>query len=185
MKQLSDFHPNPANPRTIEDKDFHLMVGSLKESPWMMRLRPIVVDENRMILAGLQRFNGLLHLKYTEVPDDWIVDADNLTPEQKNEFIVKDNAHYGTWDWRVAPDVWGTQPMEEWGIVPEWPDAETKPAVTHRRTTSTGEEEAFEVMLSTSDKKELKAILQRVKRKQGLSKLSEALMYIVTNHPKK
>ena len=42
---------NPHNPRTIKDYKFNKLVQSIKEFPEMLKLRPIVVDENNIIQA--------------------------------------------------------------------------------------------------------------------------------------
>ena len=49
-----------------------------------------------------------------EVP---IIKAENLTIEQQNEFIIKDNVSGGEWDWDVLANEWNTDDLEEWGVV--------------------------------------------------------------------
>ena len=51
MVPLESLHKNPKNPRIIKDDKFKKLVQSIKDDPWFMRLRPIIYDENGMILG--------------------------------------------------------------------------------------------------------------------------------------
>ena len=42
--------------------------------------------------------------------------AENLTEEQKKEFIVKDNVGFGEWDWDMIANEWDTDLLEDWGL---------------------------------------------------------------------
>jgi len=48
-----------------------------------------------------------------EVP---IIFADNLTPEQEKEFIIKDNSSFGEWDWDLLANEWETEQLIDWGM---------------------------------------------------------------------
>jgi len=95
MIKVGEIKDNPNNPRLIKNPRFYKLVESIKKFPEMLSIRPIVVDEDNMVLGGNMRFKALQHLKYQEVP---VIKVDNLTPEQKEEFIIKDNNHFGEWD---------------------------------------------------------------------------------------
>jgi len=111
--KLSEIKPNPKNPRLIKDEKFKKLVKSIKEFPQMLELRPIVVDENNIILGGNMRFKALKEAGHTEVS---IVRANDLTSEQKDEFIVKDNVGFGEWDWDSLANEWDVDKLEEWGL---------------------------------------------------------------------
>ena len=81
-----------------------------------MPLRPIVIDENKIILGGNMRFKALKELGYKEVPADWIKAAKDLTEEQKKEFIIKDNVGFGSWDFDVLANEWDSDLLEGWGL---------------------------------------------------------------------
>jgi hypothetical protein len=49
---------NPSNPRIIKDDKFKKLVKLIKEFPEMLEKRPIVVDENNMILGGNMRLKA-------------------------------------------------------------------------------------------------------------------------------
>jgi len=111
--KLSEIKPNPKNPRLIKDEKFKKLVKSIIEFPQMLELRPIVVDENNIILGGNMRFKALKEAGHTEVS---IVRANDLTSEQKDEFIVKDNVGFGEWDWDTLANEWDADKLDEWGL---------------------------------------------------------------------
>jgi hypothetical protein len=104
---------NPDNPRIIKDSKFHKLVKSIKEFPEMLKLRPIVVNNDMVVLGGNMRLRACKEAGLKEV---WIMKADNLTEEQQKEFIVKDNVGYGQWDWDILANEWDTELLEDWGL---------------------------------------------------------------------
>jgi len=104
---------NTNNPRIIKDDKFKKLVKSIKEFPEMLELRPIVVDENMIVLGGNMRLKACIEAGLKEVH---ITIADNLTEEQKKEFIVKDNVGFGEWDWDMIANEWDTNLLEDWGL---------------------------------------------------------------------
>jgi hypothetical protein len=79
----------------------------------MLKLRPIVVDEDFMVLGGNMRLKASKEAGLSEV---WIDIAEGLTEEQKKEFIVKDNVGFGEWDWAMLGNEWNTIKITEWGL---------------------------------------------------------------------
>ena len=115
--KLSTIKPNPNNPRIIKDEKFHKLVKSLETfGEKMMPLRPIIVDENNIILGGNMRFKALKELKYKEVPFDWIKSTNDMTEEEKKEFIIKDNVGFGDWDFDMLSNEWDSELLNEWGL---------------------------------------------------------------------
>ena len=98
--KLSDLKVNPNNPRTIKDARFKKLCNSIRDFPKMMALRPIVIDRanGNLILGGNMRYNALKALKFTEIPDEWVRDAAELTEDEKRRFIVEDNISFGECD---------------------------------------------------------------------------------------
>jgi DNA modification methylase len=114
--QIKEIKVNPKNPRIIKDARFQKLVKSIEEFPEMMKLRPIVVDADGMILGGNMRYKALQHLGFKEIPDEWVKRADELTEEQKKRFIIADNAPYGEWDWDILANEWDAPKLSDWGI---------------------------------------------------------------------
>ena len=116
MKQqvkISKVKGNPSNPRIIKNDKFKKLVTSIKEFPEMLKLRPIVVDEDMMVLGGNMRLKASKDAGLTEV---WIDVAEGLTEEQKKEFIVKDNVGFGEWEWDMLANEWDSVQLAEWGL---------------------------------------------------------------------
>ena len=116
MKQqvkISKVKGNPSNPRIIKNDKFKKLVKSIKEFPEMLKLRPIVVDEDFMVLGGNMRLKASKEAGLSEV---WIDIAEGLTEEQKKEFIVKDNVGFGEWEWDILANEWDSVQLAEWGL---------------------------------------------------------------------
>lgn len=105
--------PNQSNPRVIKDNKFKKLVQSIKEFPEMLELRPIVVDSDMVVLGGNMRLKACMEAGLSEVP---ILIADQLTEEQKNEFIIKDNVNFGEWDWDVLANEWNIEALSDWAL---------------------------------------------------------------------
>ena len=86
----------------------------------MMKLRPVVVDDTGRALGGNVRYHAMISLGMEEIPEGWVVPADALTEEQKQEFIIKDNSNYGENDWGALANEWSQLPLADWGVkIPE------------------------------------------------------------------
>jgi len=110
---IKEIKPNPSNPRIIKDDKFKKLVKSIQDFPQMLELRPIVIDENNIVLGGNMRLKACIEAGLTDVP---VKQAKELTEEQKKEFIVKDNVGYGEWDWDDLANNWDEQLLMEWGL---------------------------------------------------------------------
>jgi hypothetical protein len=116
MKQqvkISQVKRNPNNPRIIKNDKFKKLVKSIQEFPEMLKLRPIVVDEDMIVLGGNMRLKASKDAGLKEV---WIEIAEGLTEEQKKEFIVKDNVGFGEWEWDILANEWDSVQLAEWGL---------------------------------------------------------------------
>jgi len=124
MKQkvnVATLKTNETNPRYIKDSKFKKLVKSIKEFPEMMEKRPIVVDENMVILGGNMRYEAAKAAGLFEV---WIDVAEGWSEEKKREFIVKDNVGFGEWDWDILGNDWDNETLTEWGLDVWNPDDE-------------------------------------------------------------
>jgi DNA modification methylase len=110
---INEIKPNPNNPRIIKDNKFKQLVKSIQDFPQMLELRPIVIDENNMVLGGNMRLKACIEASLTDVP---VIHANNLSEAQKKEFIVKDNVGYGEWDWDDLANNWDAQELTDWGL---------------------------------------------------------------------
>ena len=114
--KLSELKTNPENPRLIRDENFFKLVKNIKEFPAMMKLRPIVVDENNMVLGGNMRVRALEELKYKDIPEEWVKKATELTEDEKKRFIILDNKPFGEWDYEMLGNLYDMADLIDWGF---------------------------------------------------------------------
>ena len=79
----------------------------------MLEIRPIVVNDDMIVLGGNMRLRACQKAGLKEVP---IIKASDLTPAQQQEFIIKDNVGFGSWDWDVLANEWDNVQIEDWGL---------------------------------------------------------------------
>jgi DNA modification methylase len=118
---ITEIQLNPNNPRVIKDDKFKKLVKSIQEFPQMLEIRPIVVNDQMVVLGGNMRLKACIEAGLTEVP---VIKASSLTPEQQNEFIIKDNVGFGEWEWDVLANEWDVEKLTQWGL--DIPDYEPK-----------------------------------------------------------
>lgn len=120
VKKLTEIKVNPNNPRIIKDDKFAKLVQSIKDFPEMLNIRPIVVNQDLVILGGNMRFKACKEAGLKEVP----VIVTNLSEEKQREFLIKDNVSGGEWDWELLANEWDSEELEDWGL--DVPDFESE-----------------------------------------------------------
>ena len=110
--KISAVKSNPNNPRIIKDENFQKLVNSIKEFPEMMEIRPIVVNDDMIILGGNMRFKAAKEAGLKEIP---IIKVNGLSAEKQREFVIKDNVSGGEWDWSLLQE-WDALELENWGV---------------------------------------------------------------------
>jgi len=104
---------SPDNPRVIKNDKFRKLVKSIEEFPEMLKVRPIVVDDDMVVLGGNMRLRACLEAGLKEVH---ILKASEFSDEQKREFVIKDNSSFGEWDWETLANEWDVEKLDEWGL---------------------------------------------------------------------
>jgi ParB-like chromosome segregation protein Spo0J len=148
---INEIKPNPNNPRVIKDEKYHQLVKSIKEFPKMLEIRPIVVNEDMIVLGGNMRLKACKQAGLKELP---IIKASTLTEEEQREFIIKDNVGYGEWDWQQLTNDWDTEQLQDWGLdLPDFTIAEEKDPNDISDTIK--QEYRIEIILPTEELQEL------------------------------
>lgn len=125
--KITKVKSNPDNPRVIKDTKYKALVESIKEFPEMLSLRPIVVDEDMIVLGGNMRYRACRELGMKEIPVLIYTREHHLTTDAhkkfnksyedvRDEFIIKDNVSFGEWDWDVLGNVWNEKKLKVWGM---------------------------------------------------------------------
>ena len=110
---------NPNNPRTIKDDKFFKLVQSLKDLPEMAKVRPVVVNQDMVVLGGNMRLKAMKEAGWKEAPVE-IVDWDE---DKQRQFIIKDNVGFGEWDWEMLANEWDAEKLDDWGLdIPAFDD---------------------------------------------------------------
>ena len=110
--KLSEVKLNPNNPRIIKDDKFKKLVQSIKDFPEMLNIRPIVVNQDMIILGGNMRYKACKEAGLKEVP----VIITDLSEDKQREFLIKDNTSGGEWDWEVLANEWNSAELDAWGL---------------------------------------------------------------------
>jgi DNA modification methylase len=121
---IAHIKTNPNNPRIIKDDKYRKLVESIRTFPKMLEIRPIVVNADMIVLGGNMRLRACKEAGLKKIP---VIMADDLTPEQQREFIIKDNVGFGEWDWEMIANEWEAEELEKWGLdVPEYKSEEAE-----------------------------------------------------------
>ena len=120
MMKVSKLKASPSNPRVIKDEKFKKLVKSLQEFPEMMEKRPMVcvtdVDGRIYPLGGNMRLRAIQELGMKEIPDTWVMMADDWTEDKRREFTIKDNVGFGEWEWDQLANEWDAELLVDWGL---------------------------------------------------------------------
>jgi len=110
--KISEVKLNPNNPRLIKDDKFKKLVQSIKDFPEMLNIRPIVVNQDMIILGGNMRYKACKEAGLKEIP----IIVTDLSEDKQREFLIKDNTSGGEWDWEVLANEWNSEELEAWGL---------------------------------------------------------------------
>jgi len=124
---------NPNNPRLIKNDKFRLLVTSIQETPEMMTLRPVIIDEDNIILGGNMRWKACKELGWKEVPTkpytrDEHKASESFTKYGKTyekvceEILIKDNTHYGEFDMDILANTYDPADLGAYGVDVWQPD---------------------------------------------------------------
>ena len=110
--KITEVITNPNNPRLIKDDKFKKLVKSIQEFPDMLNVRPIVVNTDMVVLGGNMRLKAIKEAGIKEIN----VEIVDWNEQQQKEFIIKDNASFGEWDWSDLANNWDSEELTDWGV---------------------------------------------------------------------
>lgn len=124
---LDAFEPNrgqvdglPANPRKWTKAEVERLAQSIRETPELLELRPLIAlrhGDARVVLGGNLRLEAARSLGLKEATADVIVPG--APAEKLREIVIKDNGSFGEWDADLLAKDWGDMDLSGWGV-PEW-----------------------------------------------------------------
>lgn len=164
---------NPNNPRVLKDEKFKKLVQSIKDFPQMLALRPLILDEDNIVLGGNMRLKAIKQLGYKEIPLEWVKFAVDLTEDEKKQFIIKDNVGFGEWDWDTLIAEWDEEKVKEWGLDIWKTTADINLEEFFQEHKGEGKEEIHKIILEYT-KEEFEKVTEALKEHTGRK---EAIFY--------
>ncbi len=110
--QIETIKLDPSNPRSITKEKFEELKQSIKDFPQMELVKPLIIADG-FVIGGNMRLLAMKDLGYREV---LVNDVTEWTQAQRDEFMIKDNTHYGAWDYDALANEWDTLPLTDWGL---------------------------------------------------------------------
>jgi len=114
--KINEIKLNKSNPRLFKDYKFEKLKKSISEFPKMLELRPMIIDDQNIVLGGNMRLTALKDLGYKEIPDNWVKRASELTDDEKQRFVIADNVGFGDWDWDILANTFDSELLLDWGL---------------------------------------------------------------------
>ena len=103
---IEDLILDEQNPRTITEKQMQKLVKSIKEDPGFLEARPVLVnklDGKYYVYGGNQRVRAAKLLGHKMIACHI---GENLDESQIKARIIKDNQHFGEWDFDILANEW-------------------------------------------------------------------------------
>lgn len=112
--RIHEIKPDPKNPRKISKDEYEKLLKSIKEDPKLLNAKPIIIDENNVILGGHQRYKACLELGIEDVP---VIRMENLSERERKKLLIIDNTHNGEFDMdMLANENWDLHDLADWGV---------------------------------------------------------------------
>ena len=106
----------PANPREWGQDEIDRLAKSLRQTPELFEMRPIIAVPNGdrlVILGGNLRYDAAKAAGYKSVPT---LVLEDLPVEKMREIVLADNGDFGDWDYIALSQDWADLDLEELGI---------------------------------------------------------------------
>ena len=124
--QIETVKLDPSNPRSITKEKFEELKKSIKDFPEMEVVKPLIIADD-FVIGGNMRLLAYKDLGYREVH---VIDVTAWTQAKRDEFMIKDNTHYGSWDYDMLANEWDNLPLNEWGVAVWEPEEEELKGLT-------------------------------------------------------
>ena len=104
------------NPRKISKKQFAKLCESLEDDPEFFGNRPCLVNavgNTLTVYAGNQRVLAAKKLGWKLVP---CIVEDDVPDDKVKDRIIRDNAHFGEWDWEELSNTYEIDELLDCGL---------------------------------------------------------------------
>ena len=110
--QIETVKLDPSNPRSITKEKFEELKKSIKDFPEMEVVKPLIIADD-FVIGGNMRLLAYKDLGYREVH---VIDVTAWSQAKRDEFMIKDNTHFGSWNYDMLANEWDNLPLTEWGV---------------------------------------------------------------------
>lgn len=168
----------------------------------MMEMRPIVLDDDNVILGGNMRFKACTDLKWSDIPyirftkKDWETNEKDLKKEDRKsyedrcrEFVIKDNSGFGEWDWDLLANSWDSTELNFWGVdvwknIDDMFDTlEVEEENEEKLPTAYDDDYSkFDLIMLHENRGKLISTLNDIKEQNNFETLEQALMHLIDNY---
>ena len=170
---------NPKNPRIIKNDKFKILKHSIRTMPGYMKLRPVIIDEDMMVLGGNMRLKASIDLGKKEIWTDMFTQADcddmnKIAIEEEREtktyleycdaIIIKDNVSSGEWEWDILANDWDSVLLNEYGL-DVWENEDDKKFDTDVNDISDSIGEEFRVEIELKSENEQQELYNELTKK--------------------
>ena len=183
LVEITKVKPNPRNPRVIKNDKFEQLKHSITTLPSYMKLRPVIVDEDMMVLGGNMKLKASLALGKKEIWTDMFTQADC------DEIMIKDNTNAGQWEWDILGNEWDSTLLKDYGLdvwqnVDDLYDVEKNTEADEDRKPKMTDDDysSFELIMEHDNKVKFLSVLSGIKKKYGIEKMEEALMIMINKY---
>lgn len=182
---IMEVMPNPKNPRKITEEKVQELCQSMTDLPEMIEYRFIVVERSTgFILGGNQRWLAAKKLGWEKVP---VAYADEMTPEERREFIIRDNIDAGDWDEDILDERYRDFPLVQWGVIAGVPEAEererdTSGVAAAKEIYDNAETKQIVVYFDAETHANVTEKLEQIKEENYFGDNAEALLFLIENY---
>jgi ParB-like chromosome segregation protein Spo0J len=157
MIDLDKLILNQSNPRKFRKKNLERLKQSIQKFPQMLFLRPLIINNNNVVLGGNMRLKALIELGHTQAP---YIRIEDFTPEQEMEFNMRDNMVYGDWVYHKMKDNKEILELQQ-------PESDMKRLV---------------LMFSETEYTQLLEDFRNIQTSQGLSSSAEVVYFLLNEY---
>mgnify|MGYP002521724886 CR=1 FL=1 len=163
----------PSNPRFIRDEKFKALVKSIRESPELLKARPLLVYQMKngkyVTIAGNMRLRACREIGMKDVP--CYIFPKSTSVKKLREYTLKDNMAYGQIDWENIANEWEPEELKEWDFeMPEdWMNEQPEPLTGEEEEppeelTADEKQKPFTIKIVCEDEKQLQAFANDIQQ---------------------
>lgn len=112
--------------RPVVLDDNNIALGGNMRTRGLKEIRGYTTEQLTECMERQQKYNNMTPFEQGQLLEFWLawqkkpvvpyMEANDLTDEERNEFIVKDNVGFGMWDYDMLANQYDETLLDEWGV---------------------------------------------------------------------